>query len=209
MMMATSHSPRVAAPYYPILLISLLKLRSFGQYERTRLSHCIAIFAGLTVLPLIVLTPIRPLVPLETFEWLKEKFPSKAILAQVEGKYRAWANLRDDLAPLRRALPAEVKVFGFAGGFLDTSYGLWKPFGSRTFQELGLPHGSGKMPSAGLGYAVVTDRGLEARYQMNLNEWLQKCGGRVEFQFTRRAQFEASDVLVEPWYLVRFHEESR
>jgi len=209
MMMATSHSPRVAAPYYPILLISLLRLSRISQYERTRVAHCLALFAGLTVLPLIVLTPIRPLVPLQTFTWLKEAFPSKRIFAEVESKYRAWASLRDDLAPLRAALPANVKEFGFAGGFLDTCYGLWKPFGTRRFQELGLPQGSGKMPPAGLAYAVVTDRGLQQRYKMPLDAWLKKTNGRIEFEFTRRAQFEASDVLVEPWYLVHFDENTR
>lgn len=209
MMMATSHTPRVAAPYYPMLLISLLLLPRIAQFERTSSANYLAVFAGLTVMPLIVLTPIRPLVPLQCFTLLKETFASKGFLAEVESKYRAWAHLRDDLAPLRASLPPGVKQFGFAGGFLDTCYGLWKPFGTREFHELGLPMGSYKEPPAGLAYAVVTERGLRQRYEMDLDEWLKKNNGKIEFQFTRRAQFEASDVLVEPWYLVRLHENAR
>ena len=47
--------------------------------------------------------------------------------------------MRDDLAPLREQLPPGVTRLGYAAGFRDTSYGLWKPFGSRVVVELGLP----------------------------------------------------------------------
>ncbi len=209
MMMATSHTARLAAPYYPLLFISLLRLGRVARFERSKLAHYLALLAGLSALPLIVLTPIRPLVPLGTFTWLKDTFPSVGLLAQAEGRYRAWAGLRDDLAPLRETLPAGVREFGFAGGFLDTSYGLWKPFGSRTFVELGTPQGSRKMPPESLHYAVVTERGVRYRYGLGLDEWLKANDGRIASQFTRRAQFEASDVLVETWYLVHLHENTR
>jgi len=58
------------------------------------------------------------------------------------GQIPVWTGLRDDLAPLRAALPPGVTRLRLRASFLDSPYGLWKPFGSRVVVELGLPLGS-------------------------------------------------------------------
>jgi hypothetical protein len=113
--------------------------------------------------------------------------------------------LRDDLAPLWEKLPTEVTRLGFVGGFRDTAYGLWQPFGRREIVELGLPPGRrAPLPPADLEYAVVTARGLSERYGLGLTDWLAVVRGEVVFEYPHNVTLEAhSAPNYESWYLVK------
>ena len=80
--------------------------------ERKRFFQILACVAALTVLPIIILTPARPLLPVQTLARLSHK-PAVAQLAE---QYRFWAGLRDDLAPLREALPSDAAQLGYGWG---------------------------------------------------------------------------------------------
>ena len=195
------HIPRYGASYYPLVIISILVLPRIAALERRRVAAVISGTAMLAVVPVILLTPARPVFP---FERLAQIFPRPA-LQTIAAKYHYWAVMRDDLAPLRDQLPPGVTRLGYAAGFRDTSYGLWKPFGSRVVVELGLPLGSKSKPPADLHYAVVTERGLQQRYGMDLKTWLNLTGGQVVFEHRRNANLEThSDPHYESWYLVKF-----
>jgi hypothetical protein len=195
------HIPRYAATYYPFLCISLLRLPRIAALERRRLAAVVAGVAAAAVVPVILLTPARPVIP---FERLAKTFHRPA-LQNIAEKYHYWAVLDDDLAPLRAQLPPEATRLGYAAGFRDTAYGLWKPFGSRVVMELGLPLGSNSKPPADMRYAVVTERGLQQRYGMDLKTWLNFAGGQVLFEHRRNDQLEThSAPHYESWYLVKF-----
>jgi hypothetical protein len=199
--LGSDHSPRIAAPYYPLLLISLLRLPRGAALERKKISGVLAGFAAATVIPVIILTPARPLIPVQTLA----RVTGSPAIAKVAVEYRFWKNLRDDLAPLREQLPPDVTHLGFAGGFLDTAFGLWEPLGSRVIVELGLPTGPhAPLPPPDLDYAVVTERGLSARYHLGLKEWLAAAHGQVVFEYPRNVMLDAhSPPKYESWYLVK------
>jgi hypothetical protein len=176
-----------------------LLLPRIAALERRKITAVFSGLAMLAVMPVILLTPARPLVPIER---LAQIFHRPA-LQKLADEYHIWAVLRDDLAPMRNHIPPDVTRLGYAAGFRDTSYGLWKPFGSREVVELGLPPGSLSKPPADVSYAVVTERGLEQRYKMDLKTWLNSTGGHVVFEQQRSTSLVAhSGQSYEPWYLV-------
>jgi hypothetical protein len=198
--LGSGQSARIAAPYYPVLFASLLQWPRVVRLEQKKISRVVSWLAALTVVPVILLTPARPLVPFQTLA----RMTGRPALEKIAGKYRVWNDLRDDLAPLRNALPADADTLGYAGAFRDTSYGLWKPFGQRVVVELGLPPGGNSKPPADLRYAVVTERGLQQRYRMDLKTWLDYAGGKVVFECQRNASLESrSAPQYDSWYLVR------
>jgi hypothetical protein len=202
MKMGGPHASRIGAPFYPLLLLSLLRLPCIGGLERRRFTACLAVAAALMVVPIIVLTPARPLVPPPAVSWLESK-PSLRFLAE---RYRHWANLRDPLAPLRAAIPAEAKKLGYAGGWKETPYGLWKPLGSREIVELGLPVGSKAGPPPDLHYAVVTEAGLKARYGADLETWCRATHAQVVYQLqVNRALTGRDPADLSFWTLVRIN----
>jgi hypothetical protein len=199
--LGSTHVTRYGASYYPLLLASVLVLPRVAAWERKKISGWIAALAMLAAVVVILLTPARPALPVA---WLARVLPGHT-LQSTAAKYHYWAAMRDDLAPLRAQIPPEVKQLGYAGGFKDTAYGLWKPFGSRTLLELGLPLRSHRPPPADLAYAVVNDNGLRDRYDQTLAEWLAATHGTVVFAFDRNNSLTSSDpARYDHWYLVRF-----
>lgn len=205
--LGSDHSPRIAAPFYPLLVVSLIRLPRVAVLERGKISGRLAGFAAATVLLVIILTPARPLIPMQTLAHITRS----AAVEKVAGDYRFWNHLRDDLAPLREKLPPDVARLGFAGGFLDTAFGLWQPLGSRIIVELGLPPGPhAPLPPPDLEYAVVTARGLSERYQLGLAEWLAAAHGQVVFEYPRNVMLDAhSPPKYESWYLVKLNPTQR
>ena len=195
------HIPRYCASYYPLLLLSILLLPRVAALERRRSAAVISGLAMLAVVPVILLTPARPVIPVERLA----KNIHQPALETIAAKYHYWAVLRDDLAPLREHLPPSVARFGYAGARRDTAYGLSKPFGSREVVELGLPLGCKLPPPADLEYAVVTAKGLRARYGLGLTDWLNFYHAEIIFELKRHVSLVASNMTdFDTWYLVRF-----
>ena len=200
--LGSDHSPRIAAAYYPLLLVALLRCPSVAALERKKVFGVLAGGAAVMVIPVIILTPARPLVPAQTLA----RLTGSPAISKVAEQYQFWAGLRDDLAPLRGQLPPDATRLGYAAGFHDTPYGLLQPFGSRRIVELGLPLGSDRLPPVDLKYAVVTTRGIQERYQSALPIWLERAGGEIIFTYPRNVMLDAhSAPKYESWYLVQLN----
>jgi hypothetical protein len=195
-----SATARYAAPYYPLILISILRLPRIAAFERHKIAAVYAGLAMLSVVPVILFTPARPFVP----ECLLSRMERKSSLQTIAAKYRLWAGLRDDLAPIRNALPPGTTRLGYAGAFRETPYGLWKPLGRRVVVELGLPPGSRATPPGDLDYAVVTENGIKQRYDMDLKPWCEWAGAEIVFEMKRNNALLGAVPKYDSWYLVRF-----
>jgi hypothetical protein len=195
-------SARIAAPYYPLLIVPLLRCSSIAAFERRKMAGLFAVFSAATVLPVILLTPVRPLVPIQTIAHATRRLA----LEKMAEEYRFWNNIPHHLAPLVAHLPPNCSRLGYAGRILDTPYELFKPIGSREILELGLPSGgSPPVAQTNLNYAVVTSNGLEQRYNMNLQTWLAAVRGRVLFQCSVNPALNTHEISApEIWYLVQF-----
>jgi len=196
--------PQIGAPYYPLVAAAVLVSPFVDEFHRKRFARGAAFLLAATVLLPLILYPARPLIP-----W--RLLPERAgFLQRVREKYEFWAKMRDDLAPLRAELPRDVHDVGYACAFRDTSYGLWKPFGTRAFHEMGIQSSRARFPAQGVGYAVLDARGIEARYGIDLQTWLAKHRASALFTMSReRALVEDQKGAPEVWYLVRFEQNYR
>jgi hypothetical protein len=196
-------SARIGAPYYPLLVIPLLRCPSVAAFERKKIAGFVAVLAAAAVLPVIILTPSRPLVPIQAIA----RIVHRPALEKTAQDYRLWDGMRHPLEPLWDHLPPSSLQLGYAGAFLDSPYELFKPFGSRTILELGLPLFHHSPPPSGLKYAVVTNDGLMQRYGIDLPSWLDEVHGRVIFHCSVNAALSVHDpTRLETWCLVELDE---
>ena len=118
-------------------------------------------------------------------------------------KYEFWVDLRDNLRDERAALPVNGEPLGFAGDSRETSYGLWKPFGSRKIFELVTPDPRDLEKTRQVHLAMVTEHGIKARFGIPLKEWLQ----RYDVQVLRTFKFDSDLIssgnpMLTDWMLV-------
>ena len=135
--MGSEAGPRLLLPYYPLALVPLLLLPAQDWLWRRRAWRIFLVVAALGVLPALVLSPARPLWPARTVseKWLAAH-PDRALPRRLAAVYSTYANRNDILAPVRAALPADVREIGFISGSNDTDYSLWRPFGRRQVKYL-------------------------------------------------------------------------
>lgn len=204
--LGSSHSARNTAPYLPLLLPACAILPPLRRFFHTKSAVPLAMVGILSVIPVIILTPARPLIPLTLLEMAKSVGPVSKILE----KYRMWVGLRDDLAPMREQLPQDEAIIGYAGAFKDTSYGLWKPFGSRTIQEIEIPIAMPARPHPLPGFVVATSRGIQQRCGQSIDEWMRREHKEIHYSFKRSLSLEANDGGgTEEWYLLGPKQEAR
>ncbi len=197
------HSARLGACFYPLLIVSLLRLPRSESLERTKMSGFLAGCAAASVIPIIILTPLRPVFPIQTLA----RLTGNPTLGRIAEEYHFWEYLRDDLGPIREKVPVGVNRLGFAGGFNDSAADLWLPPGSRSIVELGLPPGPhAPLPPSDLQYAVVTARGVWLRYNLSLSDWLSVTHGHVIFEYPHNIALQAHQKpFFETMYLVKLH----
>ena len=202
--LASGHSPRNFTPYLPLLLFALAAVPWFRRFLHSSHAHPVALLAMLSAVPVIILTPARPLIPLSLLAKLRTVPSLDQPLGTILGKYDLWASLRDDLKAMRDHLPANERVIGYACNFRDTSYGLWKPFGTRAIRELGVPLGNAtshrfQTPS----YVVANDLGITKRFGMPLEAWMHKEGKKVIYSFSYSTRQSADELGANhEWYLL-------
>ena len=130
--MGSEAGPRLLLPYYPLIIAPLLLLPIQCRLLHFRSWRLLLTLGAISVLPVLVLAPNRPLWPaVSVTEKLLREHPSSAKLQRLAGVYVTYANRNDVLATLRVALPPEAHTIGFVASSNDTDYSLWRPFGTR------------------------------------------------------------------------------
>lgn len=196
--LGSNHTPRNAISYLPLLIFAASGIPPLLKFLHS--DHCatLALFAMASVIPVIILTPARPLIPLALLERVKTTAPVGRILE----KYRTWEKFRDDLKPLRESIPADVTIVGYAGAFKDTNYGLWRPFGARIIREIGLPPNRPDQQPPVPAFVVGTEAGIHLRFGIPVEEWIRKEQKTIRYSFSRSITVDAdSQQHSQTWYL--------
>lgn len=131
--MGSENGPRLLAPYYPIVLSGFCAWAGSPRTKSGTFPAFIAVCAMLAPIPPLILTPSRPLLPMQRLTaTLLEKKPDSAALSRMKMVYSTYARRWDVLGPLREGLDAfDVEEVGFMGSGDDSEVALWRPFGSR------------------------------------------------------------------------------
>lgn len=130
--MGSEAAARLMLPYYSLVIVPFLLLRAQQWLLHSRFWKVFMLLAALSVLPAIILSPSRPLLPMRTISGqIFAHHPGSIAAQRLASVYSAYAHRNDALAPLREQLPGDATTIGFVAGADDADYSLWRPFGKR------------------------------------------------------------------------------
>lgn len=198
--MGSEADPRILLPYYPLVALPILALPGQDWLARCGRWRVLAALCGLSVGPALILTPSRPLWPaVAGSEWLAHRWPDKPSVRRLATVYSCYAHRNDLLAPLRAALPANVREVGFVAGIDDTDYSLWRPFGKR--RVVYLRHGPHEKLSLPENIKwIVIKRDVWAKVSpLPLKEWAAQHQAKIVLSVPIRSTVSAGD---ETWCLL-------
>jgi hypothetical protein len=194
---------RLISPYYPLLLPLLLVGARQAEIVRRRWWRAMVWGVLLLALPVLVLTPGRPLWPAQTIlKKLLAVKPGQRSIARALAVYSVYDVRSDPLANVRALLPNGLSVVGFMESGDDIDISLWRPFGTRRVEHI-LPSDSlEQIRQRHIQYAVVSEAPLLDE-QTTLAAWQAKTGAE-----TVATVIATTTVALgpRPWHLVRFPE---
>jgi len=132
MKMGSESCSRLLTPYYPICLAGVwVFLVKSQEIVRDFAWRWIAYTSSLMAIPVLILSPARPLWPAQTILGIIDRDHGSRLIKRAADVYSVYQNRNKALAPLAGALPRDADVIGFAGGGGDLETSLWWPIGSR------------------------------------------------------------------------------
>jgi len=194
---------RLISPYYPLLLPLLLVGARQAEIVRRRWWRALVWGVLLLALPVLVLTPGRPLWPAQTvLKKLLTLKPGQRVFARAMSVYSVYDVRSDPLAKVRALLPAGLTRIGFIGTGDDIDISLWRPFGTRRVEHILLIDSLEQIRQRHIQYAVVGEDVL-LEHNTTLAAWQAKTG--AELVATAIATTTVS-LGPRPWHVVRFPE---
>jgi hypothetical protein len=205
---------RLIAPYYPLLLPLLLQGRCQTLLVRKPWWRCFAFCTMLTALPLIVLTPGRPLWPVKQVLATRQG-PDKSsaavpavsgsaitrgFITRAEKVYRVYFDRPDPLANVRASMPSDVAVIGFMADGDDLDISFWRPFGKKRVEHVLLSDSADLLKH--LDYVVVGGANLENNH-VSLDEWLRRAGAKAIATNTATLKLNEGP---QRWYTVKINQ---
>jgi hypothetical protein len=199
--MGSESTSRLIAAYYPLLVACVLVMLSLdGRILRGRWFAWIGLAAMLSAFPLVILSPARPLFPVEIVGGLLARSHLPAgILERYNGVYRVYAGRADAFRELTRSIAPGESAIGFLQLGNDPEASLWRPFGTRKVVEVSPLDSVEKMKAAGIHFVVAGEDALDYRYHTTVSDLAAKWSATVVA--------EKSIVLTahrgpETWYLL-------
>jgi len=130
--MGSESCSRLLTPYYPICLAGVWVFLVKRQEVVKQLAwRWIACTSALMAIPVLILSPARPLWPAQTILGMVDHEHGSRLITRAADVYSVYHNRNKALAPLAEAFPRDAHVIGFAGGGGDLQTSLWWPIGSR------------------------------------------------------------------------------
>ncbi|MDB6017752.1 MAG: hypothetical protein JWR19_2241 [Pedosphaera sp.] len=165
--------PRNLLPWFPLLLAPLVAGISGEQISRSRIWRGFAPLVSLSVLPAIVLSPARPLVPPATLiHWAQKIGMPAASLERLSNVYAAYAVRADSFASLRNEWPPETRVLGLVSDGGEPTADFWKPYGSHRCVYLLSEAQISAAQKDGVQYVVLQELGCQKFFNMDSVQWL-------------------------------------
>jgi hypothetical protein len=192
---------RLIAAYYPFLFAVCLLVTGQARLTYRRWWKVLAAAVMLLAVPVLILTPSRPLFPAKTFfAFTGQNFSGSSVVTRAERVYSVYAQRNDPLAKIRQSLPADAKVVGLVSGGNDLEVSLWRPFFERRVVHL-LPEDNREtLKAKGIQVVVLNAEGLQYHHQTIVAEWCRKYNAQVyqEFSLPIRASRDEAK-----WYVAR------
>jgi uncharacterized membrane protein HdeD (DUF308 family) len=187
---------RILTPYYALLIPILLADAGHEPLVKKRWWRAVAAVVFLIAAGLLVVSPARPLFPAWT---LTEKM--HGVPARVREVYAVYHTRNDAFAPMRAALPPDLKILGMVT-YDDPETSLWRPFGSRRIEHMCPEDTAQDLKARGIEYVLLRNGATDQWFGCPLDDWLKKMDAEVveKIPLNLRASRGPLD-----WYLVKLN----
>jgi hypothetical protein len=160
--LGSDYAARLFLPYTPPLIAFALWLRDPSRLVRTPQWRLVASSFGVAALVVVVLSPSRPLFPVNTFVEALSAHGPASVAERVSTVYSTYARRADAFASVRGDLTSEDTAVGFLSSGNDLETSLWRPFSSRKIVHV-LPTSSlSELASLGVNKVLVSDRAVKS-----------------------------------------------
>lgn len=188
---------RLLSPYYGLLLPPLLALAGQESVVRKNWWRVSALAVFLMAAGLLVISPPRPLFPVLT---ILSKMPHPP--ARVQTVYAVYRERNDAFAPVRAALPPDLKVLGLVT-FDDPETSLWRPFGSRRIEHVIRNDTAADLKARGIEYVLVKPEAFGGKWlDGTADEWCRRMNAKVVQNIPLHLRADAGQL---DWYLIRLN----
>jgi len=199
--MGSEATSRLIAAYYPLLIAGVLVMVSLdGRMVRRRVFEWGGILTMLSALPLVVLSPARPLFPVQVVSnILTTNHVSPAIIERYNRVYSVYAARADAFKELTASIPPGEPIIGFLQWSNAPEAALWRPFGTRKIVEVTPEDSAEQVKAQGIHFVVVSEDALAYRYHTTVDLLTAKWSGSL---------VEKKDLILsahrglETWYLL-------
>ena len=194
---AGSETPgRVVSAYYPLVLLPFLFCSGARHFAESKKGQFFALIAAGTVLVPLILTPSRPLVPVQSVLQLVSHQGRENHLVQRAGEVYSVYHERNNLfRSLQKHVPDSVAALGFIGGEDDAETSLWRPYGSRYVADLAPPY------DVKYEWVMAKHSVIESNRGEKFETWVQHSNGEVIATTEIIGKVSSGP---ERWSLVRF-----
>jgi hypothetical protein len=194
---------RLIAPYYPLLLVMLLQGNCQSHLVRKRWWRYLALGTLWIALPILIMTPGRPLWPVKLIlSKMQEGHVMPGMVSRAAKVYTVYFDRPDPLANVRASIPVGERVIGFMADGDDLDISFWRPFGTRSVSHVLLSDSGSRIRENQIKYIAVGGANLVAN-GVSLDDWLQRAGAQVVA--TNTAILKVSEGL-QLWYTVKMNE---
>jgi len=173
-------APRNLLPWIPLVLGPVLAFLGSERAARARVWRIAAPLIALSVLPALLLTPSRPLLPPSTLLWLAQcAHAGSASVERMQVVYDVYAQRADPFIAIKRLLPPDAQVIGLVSDGSEPTAAWFKPFGQRrpvyllSADEVKAARSTGEVR-----YVVVKEFCCELYFKMGPAQWFETFHAR-------------------------------
>lgn len=192
---------RYLLPLYVLLCVPFLTGAVPEWLTRQRFWRWAGLAVFALALPVLILSPQRPLWPAQTvLRAMNAETSTNRWLQRTWTVYSVYGSRAESFDPILKLLPPGQPVLGFVG--MDSpEAALWQPFGTRRIRHIRMDDTAANIRARGIKYALVNADVLPHNRGMNYDAWLQ----RVEAQpFAALPLKIRAGKPAEDWRLISF-----
>ena len=166
--------PREMLPWLPLLLAPVIAFFGCGRISRSSIWRTLVPLISLSVVPALLLTPSRPLIPQFTlFKLAQKSGASTASLERFNVVYDVYARRANPFAAIKNELPPNIRILGLISDGDEPTAAWWKPYGSRRCIYLLSEAEVKAAREEGVQYIILKEPSCRQYFNTDTARWLE------------------------------------
>jgi hypothetical protein len=177
---ASEAAPRLVTSYYVLVIASVLVLAALdGRVMGWRLFRVAGLATMLSVLPALILSPSRPLFPVQAVGDFLGRHGSARLSQRFQDAYFLYALRAYTFEQLIPLIPPTETRIGFLQNGNAVEASLWRPFGSHRVVEFSARDSAPEIKAQGVHWLVVSQDALVRRSHTDIGALLAKWSAHL------------------------------